>query len=51
VNWKDCGHATLTGLKKTVYVGLAVSTAGDGALATATFDNVYIHGTTALPPP
>jgi lysophospholipase L1-like esterase len=49
VNWKDCGTAKLTGLKKTVYVGLAVSTAGDGALATATFDNVYIHGTTTLP--
>lgn len=51
VNWKSCGKAKLTSLKKTVYVGLAVSTAGDGALATATFDNVYIHGTTALPPP
>lgn len=49
VAWKDCGKAKLTGLKKTVYVGLAVSTAGDGALATATFDNVYIHGTTSLP--
>lgn len=51
VNWKDCGKVTLTGLKKTVYVGLAVSTAGDGALATATFDNVYINGTTSLPTP
>lgn len=51
IDWKDCGSAKLTGLKKTIYVGLAVSTAGDGALATATFDNVYIHGTTALPPP
>lgn len=49
VNWKDCGKAKLTGLKKTVYVGLAVSSAGDGAVATAQFDNVYIHGTTSLP--
>ncbi len=50
VNWKDCGKAQLSGLKKTVYVGLAVSSAGDGAVASAQFDNVYIHGTTSLPP-
>ncbi len=49
VNWKDCGKAQLSGLKKTVYVGLAVSSAGDGAVATAQFDNVHIHGTTSLP--
>lgn len=49
VNWKDCGKAKLTGLKKIVYVGLAVSSAGDGAVATAQFDNVHIHGTTSLP--
>jgi len=49
VKWVSCGKAKLTGLKKTVYVGLAVSTAGDGALASATFDNVYIHGNTTLP--
>jgi len=50
INWKSCGKVKLNGLKHTVYVGLAVSTAGDGALATATFDNVYIHGATSLPP-
>jgi lysophospholipase L1-like esterase len=49
VTWKDCGKAKLTGLKQTVYVGLAVSSAGDGAVAAAQFDNVYIHGTTSLP--
>lgn len=49
VTWISCGKTKLTNLKKTVYVGLAVSTAGDGALASATFDNVYIHGTTQLP--
>jgi len=38
-------------LKKTVYVGLAVSSAADGVLASAAFDNVWIHGTTAFPPP
>ena len=49
VSWKDCGKAKLTGLKQTVYVGLAVSSAGDGAVATALFDNVHIQGTTSLP--
>jgi hypothetical protein len=49
VNWKDCGKAKLTGLKKTVYVGLAVSSEGDGAVAAAQFDNVHVHGTTSLP--
>ena len=49
VNWKACGKAKLTSLKQTVYVGLAVSSAGDGAVATAEFDNVYVHGTTSLP--
>jgi hypothetical protein len=47
--WKDCGKAKLTGLRQTVYVGLAVSSAGDGAVATAVFDNVHIHGTTTIP--
>jgi lysophospholipase L1-like esterase len=46
IAWKSCGKTKLTGLKKTVYVGLAVGTAGGGALASATFDNVYIHGST-----
>lgn len=49
VTWKACGKAKLTGLKQTVYVGLAVSSAGDGAVATAEFDNVYVHGATSLP--
>ena len=51
ISWKECGRVTLTGLKKTVYVGLAVSSAADGVSASAEFDNVYIHGSTALPAP
>jgi hypothetical protein len=51
ISWKDCGRVTLTGLKKTVYVGLAVSSAADGEMAFASFDNVWIAGATSLPPP
>ena len=51
ISWKNCGTATLAKLKKTVYVGLAVSSAVDGETSSATFDNVYIHGSTALPAP
>ena len=51
VNWHSCGKAVLTGLKKTVYVGVAASSSADGQLATATFDNVFISGSTALPAP
>lgn len=50
-SWKECGKTTLTGLKKTVYVGLAISSAVDGETTTATFDNVYTYGSTALPAP
>jgi lysophospholipase L1-like esterase len=49
VIWKDCGKAKLTGLKKTVYVGLAVSSQDNGAIALAEFDNVHVHGTSTLP--
>jgi hypothetical protein len=51
ISWKNCGKVTLTGLKKTVYVGLAVSSGADGEMASASFDNVWIAGVTALPPP
>jgi lysophospholipase L1-like esterase len=51
ISWKDCGKVTLTGLKQTVYVGLAVSSAADGEKATAAFDNVWISGSTSLPAP
>jgi lysophospholipase L1-like esterase len=51
ISWKECGRVTLTGLKKTVYVGLAVSSGADGAAASASFDNVWIAGASALPPP
>jgi hypothetical protein len=49
ISWKDCGKVTLTGLKQTVYVGLAVSSAADGEMATASYDNVWISGSTSLP--
>jgi hypothetical protein len=49
VNWVGCGKAVLTGLKKTVYIGIAASSAADGEVATATFDNVFISGSTSLP--
>jgi len=49
IAWQSCGKAVLTGLKKTVYVGVAASSSADGQLATATFDNVLITGSTALP--
>ena len=49
ISWTECGRTTIAGLKKTVYVGLAISSAVDGETSTATFDNVYIHGSTAFP--
>jgi lysophospholipase L1-like esterase len=51
VSWQSCGKAVLTGLKKTVYIGIAASSAAEGQLATATFDNVLISGSTELPAP
>jgi lysophospholipase L1-like esterase len=51
VSWQACGKAVLTNLKKTVYIGIAASSAADGQLASATFDNVLISGSTALPAP
>jgi hypothetical protein len=50
-SWKDCGRGTFSGLKKSVYVGLAVSSSADGEMASASFDNVWISGATSLPPP
>jgi hypothetical protein len=50
ISWTQCGKAKLANLKKTIYVGLAVSSAADGFLTSATFDNVWIHGSTVSPP-
>lgn len=49
ITWTTCGTVKFTKLKKTVYVGLAVSSFADGILGTASFDNVWIY--TATPPP
>lgn len=51
VTWSECGKVKIENLKQTVYVGLAVSSAEDGVLTSAAFDNVWIYGTTAFPPP
>ena len=51
VSWQACGKAVLSGLKKSVYVGIAASSTADGQSASATFDNVFISGSTALPAP
>ncbi len=51
ISWSWCGKVTIKNLKQTVYVGLAVSSTADGVLASAAFDNVWIDGTTAFPPP
>ena len=32
-----------------MFIGVAVTSAADGVMASATFDNVWIYGTTALP--
>ncbi len=51
ISWQECGKVKLTSLKNKVYVGLAVSSADNQASAAATFDNVYVHGSFALPTP
>ncbi len=47
--WQQCGTFTFSSLTWKVYIGLAVTSAAEGAMATATFDNAWIYGTTALP--
>ncbi|MEQ1802501.1 MAG: FG-GAP-like repeat-containing protein [Gammaproteobacteria bacterium] len=42
LNWTLRSSATLTGLPTTVYIGLAVTSHSDGALATGVFDNVSL---------
>ncbi len=47
--WQQCGTFTFSSLTWKVYVGVAVTSAADGLTASATFDNTWIYGTTALP--
>ncbi|MEQ1858583.1 MAG: Calx-beta domain-containing protein [Chthoniobacteraceae bacterium] len=44
VSWTDFGTAPGIAFAPKVFAGLAVSAASDGALATATFDNVTLNG-------
>lgn len=47
--WQQSGTYTFASLRWTVYVGVAVTGGSDGLVAAATFDNLWIYGTTALP--
>jgi lysophospholipase L1-like esterase len=47
--WQQCGTFTFSSLTWKVFIGVAVTSSADGALASATFDNAWIYGTTALP--
>ncbi len=47
--WQQCGTFTFSSLTWKVFIGVAVTSAADGAMASATFDNAWIYGTTALP--
>lgn len=47
--WQQCGTFTFTGLTWKVFIGVAVTSAADGLMAAATFDNAWIYGTTAMP--
>jgi lysophospholipase L1-like esterase len=47
--WQQCGTFTFSSLTWKVFIGVAVTSAADGVMAAATFDNAWISGTTALP--
>ena len=47
--WQQCGTFTFSSLTWKVFIGVAVTSAADGVTASATFDNAWISGTTALP--
>lgn len=49
-NWTPVGTDTIA-MSSSVLVGLAVNSHSDGAVATATFDNVTVTSDTAPPPP
>ena len=47
--WQTCGTFTFASLTWKVFVGVAVTSATEGALASATFDNLWIYGATTQP--
>lgn len=51
VNWTQVGTATLSLTNSFYYGGLAVTAHNDGALSTATLDNVSVNGFTYSNPP
>jgi regulation of enolase protein 1 (concanavalin A-like superfamily) len=51
VNWTQVGTATLSLTNPVYYAGLAVTAHNDGALSTATIDNVTVNGFTYSNPP
>jgi len=51
VNWTQLGTSQTISMAQNVYVGLAVNSGSNSALATATFDNVSVNLTSAQPLP
>jgi uncharacterized protein YceK len=51
VNWTQLGTIQTILMAQNVYVGLAVDSGNNSALATATFDNVSVNSTSAQPLP
>ena len=49
ITWQQSGTFTFTSLTQKVFIGVAVTSAADGVMASAKFDNVWLYGTTALP--
>ncbi|MEY4939371.1 MAG: hypothetical protein RIQ93_1106 [Verrucomicrobiota bacterium] len=50
-SWAQVGAPLTLTMNATIYVGLAVTSHNDGALCTATFDNVTVNGAGSPPPP
>jgi hypothetical protein len=49
ITWQQYGTYTFASLTQEVFIGVAVTSAADGVMASAKFDNVWIYGTTVLP--
>jgi YD repeat-containing protein len=50
VNWTQVGSSQIISMAQNVYIGVALTSANNSALATATFDNVSINATAAPAP-
>ncbi|MGP8093806.1 MAG: IPT/TIG domain-containing protein, partial [Candidatus Sulfotelmatobacter sp.] len=49
VNWTQMGPSQTINMAQSVYIGLAVTSGNNSALATATFDNISTSSDTAMP--